>query len=165
MTAAFRLCFLFRCFSPPWSRAVQQFWTTLHQLHQRKAPTILQSSHVYPRTRGIQTRRNRVDVYWLRNGSPADNRSDREGTVKPWHELSEMNDRRLLRLDRIAAKRVSGLWVQWWTMFRNRRTSSACKELPAAPIYRSIWTKLLSHVLHRIGVVVAFCSLSAQTCP
>jgi hypothetical protein len=41
----------------------------LYQFHQWKIATIFQPSHVCARTRGVQTWRNWLGVYWLRNGS------------------------------------------------------------------------------------------------
>lgn len=84
----------FCCFSLPWYRAVQQLRATLHQLHQRKASTILQSPHVHSRTRRIHARRNRVDIHWLWHGSSTNDWSDREGIVTSSHETAGTKHRR-----------------------------------------------------------------------
>ena len=60
---------------------VQRLWTALHQLHQRETTAILQPSYVRTRTRGVQERRHRLGIHWLRHGSPRVYRTDREGIL------------------------------------------------------------------------------------
>ena len=51
----------------------------MYQLHERETATILQSSHVRPRARGIQERRDRLAIYRLWDGLGLLYRTDREG--------------------------------------------------------------------------------------
>lgn len=75
----FRLCALLYAHYAITNATVQRFWATVHQLHERETATILQSSHVRTRARGIQERRDRVAIYRLWDGLGLLYRTDREG--------------------------------------------------------------------------------------
>ena len=77
----------------------------MHQLHERETATILQSSHVRTRARGIQERRDRVAIYRLWDGLGFLYRTDREGIAARKGEILEERECEMKRYDDTREKR------------------------------------------------------------
>jgi len=120
MTAVPAFCSLFSVLrlNPPFAwtlvrssahlgRAVQQLRAALYQLHQREVAAVFQPSHVHPRARRIQARGHWMDVHRLWHGSPADYRSDREGTTRP------ERDRQIMGPETPGFLRISYARLSW----------------------------------------------------
>ena len=101
----FRLCALLYAHYAITNATVQRFWATVHQLHERETATILQSSHVRTRARGIQERRDRVAIYRLWDGLGFLYRTDREGIAARKGEILEERECEMKRYDDTREKR------------------------------------------------------------